>query len=74
MQRLTGIFVRAVSRTVLVLVLVITGGVLTSMQEHALETCAAFSVVPVAVQSSAKVGKSSARALSLSRPVVTVVV
>lgn len=64
----------AVFIMVWVLVFVVTGGVLTNMQEHALVTRAAFSIVPVGVQCSAKVGKTSARALILSRPVVMVVV
>lgn len=71
---LTGAVVGAVLKMVWVLYLVETGGVLTSRQEQALVTRAAFSVVPVAPQWSAKVGKTSARALILSRPVVTVVV
>lgn len=49
-RRLTAVVVDAVLRTVLVLVLVETGGVLTSRQEHALVTRAAFSTVPLGVQ------------------------
>lgn len=69
--RLTAVIMSTVLRTVLVLVLVDTGGVLTSRQEHALVTRAGFSTVPLGVQCSAKVGKTSAR---LSMPVVMVVV
>lgn len=64
----------AVFTTVWVSVLIVTGGVLTKRQEHALVICAAFPPVAVAVQCSAKVGKTSFRALSLSLPVVMVVV
>lgn len=53
---------------------VVTGGVLINRQEQALLTFAAFPLVPASVQQSAKVGNGAARTLSLSSPVVMVVV
>lgn len=70
----TGVTVLAEAVYVCIWVDVVTGGVLINRQEQALLTCAAFSLVPAGVQQSAKVGNGAARTLSLSRPVVMVVV
>lgn len=70
----TGVTVLAETVYVCVWVDVVTGGVLTNKQEQALLTFAAFSLVPAGLQLSAKVGKGAARTLSLSSPVVMVVV
>lgn len=70
----TGVTVLAEAVYVCVWVDVVTGGVLINRQEQALLTFAAFSLVPASVQQSAKVGNGAARTLSLSSPVVMVVV
>lgn len=69
-----GVTILAEALYVFVRVDVVTGGVLINRQEQALLTFADFSLVPAGLQQSAKVGNGAARTLSLSSPVVMVVV
>lgn len=71
---ITGVTILAEVVYVCIWVDVIIGGVLINRQEQALLTFAAFSLVPEGAQQLAKVGNGAARTLSLSSPVVMVVV
>lgn len=75
MRRLTEIVVAAVAVRVVVLVSVVTGGVLTTKHEQALDTSdGRFLSSLMEVHKLAKVGNTRSRALTLSPPVVMVVV
>lgn len=70
----TGVIVPAEAVYICIWMDVVTGGVFINRQEQALLTFAAFLLIPAGVQQSAKVGNGAARTLSLSSPVVIVVV